>query len=532
MARTSTELLLTRADRDSSEAGKTSSDLLPPIVVDQALRRLQGLCAVFAAATPFAWLLPHLLAGTLIGELSRPWDSIPLLVAILFSALLFFLIRGTHLPKSTLVGLGLVYQVVVSYALAFAQGWGTFTGVPPHELNFDRVGISLVGVWMITGAVLVPHRPNRVFISLCLSALAPGIVLLLSSNAHGGPTLAWSEFGYVFVFPYLLCAVAAYLASQTLYRLGRDLHRATEMGAYRLVSMIGRGGMGEVWKAQHQMLARPAAVKLIRPEAVAVGNSERASSILDRFEREAQATAALTSHHTIELYDFGVSEAGSFYYVMELLDGVDLETLVLRHGPVAPERATFLLLQACHSLADAHHRKLIHRDIKPANIFVCHRGLEYDFVKVLDFGLVTRLNDEPDDVRLTAEGRVIATPAYLPPEMASGAPADPRSDIYALGCVAYWLVTGSLVFEAETTIEMILAHANKTPVAPSTLCEQEVSPVFDELVLQCLEKSPDDRPQSVAALVERLRDSQTSAEWTNADAAEWWANRESPTSRN
>jgi serine/threonine protein kinase len=281
--------------------------------------------------------------------------------------------------------------------------------------------------------------------------------------------------------------------------------------------------MGEVWRAKHRLLARPAAIKLIRTEAVAGGDPAAAQTALARFEREAQATSMLGSPHTIEIYDFGVTENGAFYYVMELLDGMDLRTLIDRHGPIAPNRTVFLLTQVCHSLADAHANGLIHRDIKPANIFTCRRGRDDDFVKVLDFGLVKETARQAKDVHLTVEGTTTGTPAFMAPEAVYGADrVDARSDLYALGCIAYWLVTGKLVFEGDTPIRMLLGHLNDPPPRPSTRTSQPLPPRFEQVILDCLEKDPGKRPDSADALSQRLEESLEGPRWTARDAREWW----------
>jgi hypothetical protein len=228
-----------------------------------------------------------------------------------------------------------------------------------------------------------------------------------------------------------------------LMRVGREVNRARELGSYRLVRLLGKGGMGEVWRAEHRMLARPADIKLIRPDTIPADSAE-ASRVLQRFEREAQATARLQSPHSIELYDFGMTNEGAFYYVMELLEGMDLKTLVQRFGPLPAGRAVSLLAQACDSLADAHHLGLVHRDVKPANLYACRKGLLVDFVKVLDFGLVITARDQPgEDMRLTRAGSATGTPSFMAPEMVvSHGELDGRADVYALGCVAYYLLTG------------------------------------------------------------------------------------------
>jgi len=257
---------------------------------------------------------------------------------------------------------------------------------------------------------------------------------------------------------------------------------------------------------------------------------------LKRFEREAQATAALGSPHTIRLYDFGTTEEGSFYYAMELLDGFDLESLVTRFGPVSPARAVDFLIQACNSLADAHHHGLIHRDIKPSNIYVCRLGIQFDFIKVLDFGLV-KLDHDPSGqaTQLTQEGLTTGTPAYLSPEVALGqGEVDARTDLYSLGCVAYWLVTGQLVFKGETPMQVVVDHIQTTPIPPSQRTELEIPSALEQIILSCLEKKPEKRPQTALELGERLAACEIREPWTQEDSRRWWAlNKpaEEPTSR-
>ncbi len=289
------------------------------------------------------------------------------------------------------------------------------------------------------------------------------------------------------------------------------------MGSYRLEELLGRGGMGEVWKASHRLLARPAAVKLIRIDP---GADSR--ELLRRFEREARATAALRSPHTVDVYDYGTTEDGTFYYVMELLEGYDLETLVNRFGRLPPGRAVYLLEQACHSLAEAHEGGLIHRDVKPANIYVCRYGIDADFVKLLDFGLVKNpVADARGSVTMT--GVIAGTPGYMSPEMGLGSPdVDWRTDIYALGCVAYWLVTGRRVFEEGPPMQVLMDHVQKTPVPPSQRVEGGLPAELDRVILACLEKDPNNRPQTARELAERLRAVSLDERWTEETARRWW----------
>ncbi len=285
---------------------------------------------------------------------------------------------------------------------------------------------------------------------------------------------------------------------------------------------LGAGGMGEVWRAKHHLLARPAAIKLVRPEFHGASDPARQEQLKERLGREAQATALMRSPHTIELYDFGVANDGTFYYVMELLDGFDLQSLVDKFGPVPAERAISMLLQVCHSLAEAHGEGLIHRDIKPANVYVCRYGREVDFVKVLDFGMVKSKRDDAE-TELTAEHAVAGTPAFMAPEQVLGSAAiDGRSDIYAVGCVAYWLVTGQLVFKGRTSMETMVQHTHDVPVPPSARTEMEIPPALDAIILACLAKDPSARPPSADALSEALASIDTRSRWTTGRAREWW----------
>ena len=249
------------------------------------------------------------------------------------------------------------------------------------------------------------------------------------------------------------------------------------VGSYRLMEPLGSGGMGEVWRAQHRLLVRPAAVKLIRQSGPFGATREQ---LVRRFEREAQITASLRSPHTVQLYDFGVTDSGNFYYVMELLEGLDLHSMVKRFGPQPTERVIMLLRQACRSLAEAHEHGLVHRDIKPANLFVTRLGHEYDYLKVLDFGIVKDRPDGPESSLLSAQGFLPGTPAFMAPEIVSGdRQVDGRADLYSLACTAYWAVTGQLVFEASTPTQMLLHHIQTPPVPPSQISELPIPKEFD-----------------------------------------------------
>jgi eukaryotic-like serine/threonine-protein kinase len=320
---------------------------------------------------------------------------------------------------------------------------------------------------------------------------------------------------------YLLVGVAVVI-SHVVSRLGQEVAKARELGSYQLGELLGRGGMGEVYKATHRMLARPAAIKLIRPEAIGAGDSPAGRVAALRFRREATAAANLRSPNTVELYDFGVTQDGTLYFAMELLDGLDLESLVRQNGPLPPARVIHILRQVCESLEEAHESGLVHRDIKPANIHIGRLGLRQDFVKVLDFGLVkSALESDLTQSLATGVGVTAGTPAYMAPEMALGKPVDGRADLYALGCVAYYLITGQLVFEAENGLQMLLKRLSEDPLPPSARSEVPVPAELERLVLSCLARNPEERPRRAADLSRALAAVRVEP-WTDEQAAQWW----------
>ncbi len=387
------------------------------------------------------------------------------------------------------------------------------------------LGLSWVAVWTVLYTVVVPTLPRRAVIAaLCSVSSVPVVVALMISADATAFRPSPAQFFFWLVFPYLLVVCMAYVGSRVVYNLGKEVSRARELGSYRLEEKLGQGGMGEVWRARHRMLARPAAIKLIRPSLAKNERPGVSEDAARRFEREAQVIARLRSPHTVELFDFGVEADGTFYYVMELLDGLDADTLLRRFGPTPADRAVYLLRQVCHSLSEAESCGLVHRDIKPANIFLCRYGEEYDFVKVLDFGIVKASSDGADaGPSATRENAVHGTPAFIAPEQALGAELDGRADIYATGCVAYWLLTGQLVFTADTAMGLLLQHAQTRPIPPSERTTQPIPAGLDDLVMACLAKDPADRPQSARELSLRLADVGGAATWTQDRARDWWA---------
>jgi len=506
--------------RDASPSTRVTG--LPPALLAQSARRLRLLALqytfVFFMSDPLLAILFPADRALFLGSALR-WA--PATASIAAGLLVAAVTWSSRIAVATVLDIGLVFEVFGSFGIAAAQ----YLDPSRYAAGPPWVGLSWVAVWMLGFTVVIPSQPRRALLAALASASSVPIVAGIAMATGLAPLrLAPLRFVFIIVVPYLLVVLVAYVGARIVYGLGTDLKRAQDLGSYRLVERLGQGGMGEVWRARHRMLARPAAVKLMRPEVLGGSSLERQSELHLRFEREAQATASLRSPHTIELYDFGVTDNGAFYYVMELLDGFDLETLVERFGPVSPARAIHLLTQVCHSLAEAHADGLTHRDIKPANVYACRYGREVDFVKVLDFGLVKSRGDErATEVSLTRDHHVGGTPAFMAPEQILGdKPTDGRSDIYAIGCLGYWLVTGQLVFSGRTPMETMLQHTQVKPVPPSQRTELEIPEAFDRVILACLEKLPDDRPATAEDLAARLASIETAGAWTQDAARLWW----------
>jgi eukaryotic-like serine/threonine-protein kinase len=386
-------------------------------------------------------------------------------------------------------------------------------------------------VTVMVRAILVPSGASR---TMVLSALAfvPTVIVCITRH-HPTQLLPGFTPGFQKLHMTLntvlwsvLGTTLATIVSRVIYGLRQQVAEANELGQYILEERIGGGGMGEVWRARHRLLIRPAAIKLIRPQALGAlgGDSEL---LMRRFEREARATAALKSPHTVQLYDFGATEDGRLYYVMELLDGLDLDTLVRHYGPLPAERVIHILRQVCSSLQDAHGNGLVHRDIKPANVVVSRAGTTFDFAKVLDFGLVkldtTRRAEDDAVARLSTEGSTSGTPAFMAPEVVLGdAVTDHRVDLYALGCVAYWLLTGKMVFEGSA-MQVMVHHAHTPPQPPSLRVEWPIPALLEDLIMACLEKDPTRRPPSAEVVSTRLNAVPLSSDWTVERAEDWWA---------
>lgn len=498
--------------RTPEPAGGTG---LPSDILAVASRRLGIVSLVWAGLAALLLLLnnvvsPILSPGVPLDD-AWPWPGNPVALGVVgVSIALFWYTRQKACDCQFSLDLGLYYEVLIAFAIGIVNQWTPNT-----------VGLSWICVLVLVHPMIVPNTRSRTLVAaLAAASMDPVGLAITGMRGVEIPTFAVILWTYL---PNYICAFLALIPSHVITGLGREVSHARELGSYQLGELLGRGGMGEVYHARHRMLHRPAAIKLVRPEALKATEFEPRDTVLRRFQREAEAAAQLHSPHTVALYDFGITKGGRFYTVMELLQGLDLESFVERFGPVSPARTVFLLQQACHSLSEAHALGLVHRDVKPANIYACRVGLQTDFVKVLDFGLVKGdLGEGKDRTKLTAPDITTGTPAYMSPELARAEDIDGRADIYALGCVAYWMLTGRLVFDADTPMKMMVAHIKNTPLPPSQHSEFDVSAEMDEIVLACLEKDRGKRPATADELAARLAACDVGEPWTQAQSTAWW----------
>ncbi len=412
--------------------------------------------------------------------------------------------------------------VLTFLALSLSPRWA-WDGSPIVEPLERALAFPLVmagSFFVVARAVVVPSHPVRtLWVSLATTLPVAVGAHLYNTSLPPGPLPSHPLVPSLAEIIWLLLGVAlAVMTSGVTYGLREAVREARRLGPYTLEEQIGTGGMGEVHRARHALLRRPVAVKLLPPE-------QSSGTSAERFEREAQLTALLTHPNTVAIYDYGRTEDGVFYYVMELLDGVDLEELVQEEGAQPPARVVHILRQVCGSLAEAHELGLIHRDIKPANVILTRRWGRADVVKVVDFGLVKDLEADPA-TGLTAENTLTGTPLYLAPEAIRSAKGVGRSsDIYAVGALGYFLLCGEPVFGGDSVVEVCGHHLHTAPTPPSERLGQPVSESLETVILSCLEKDPKERPPSAAALLTSLEDMPGVPEWTRNEALERWAQR-------
>lgn len=452
----------------------------------------------------WAWLRGSILVGTvgcfavLIGRRKMSLEEL----------------RGIELALFVPVGIQL-------YSLHLSAVWDAAEAMDRVKiLEVTHIATFGFALLMLAYGMFMPNGWRRTAVMLIPPALAP--LTIAASGLWFHPWLAEiftpRRLTEVALVPIAAAAVAVY-GTRTISMLRHEARLAKQLGQYRLTRELGRGGMGQVFLAEHQLLKRPCAIKVIHPQHIVDPHA------LARFEREVRSTARLSHWHTVEVYDYGHTDDGTFYYVMEYLPGMNLSELVQRHGPLPISRTIHFLRQTCAALKEAHREGMIHRDLKPANIYASERGGVYDVTKLLDFGLVADPRDGSwiTDDSLSQPTPFAGSPLYMSPEQAKGnLDIDCRSDIYSLGAVGYFLVTGHPPFEGKSPWRVMLAHA-RNPVNPPSELRSDLPSELEAILLKCLAKRPEDRYQDVGELADALDRCRHEHIWTYHDAESWWA---------
>lgn len=427
---------------------------------------------------------------------------------------------------------GVEYALFAALTLLWVYGryqslLSGFGGAAADMLLDGRTATIGLFLLLVVHGIFLPHHWSGTARVVLTMALAPAVVLVIFEARHpelirqAGELTSWPYVG-TNILIVLVGAILATFTSYTLNNLREEVHEARRFGQYQLVSKLGSGGMGDVYLAEHVLMKRPCALKLIHADSAANPLA------LSRFEREVKATASLTHPHTIEIYDYGHTNDGTFYYVMEYLPGLSLHELLAKYGPLPPGRAIYLLRQACSALAEAHAAGLIHRDLKPGNIYISERGGLCDFVKVLDFGLV-KVTQDPSAAQLTADHTISGTPLYMAPEQALGAErVDNRSDLYALGAIGYQMLSGRPPFPGENPMALLIAHARE-PVPKVSSIRSDAPADLEAVLMRCLAKSPEDRYSDALELEQALASCAAVNEWNAQQAAVWWHKTCAPT---
>ena len=483
-----------------------------------------GLLLALIFGTFFVWrLLSVLIGDDSPSQAFLPWQALS--VAAFGS--LWLLGRG-RLRSQRFLRLAEMAALAVAGGAATMMCWRISYAARP-----DSILLLCLSYTLILRAIMIPSTARRTFSYGVLVAI-PFLfsVYFIHSLKHDpsiytaaadprlrldARTIAarWTIIGGI----WWIAAVAITTAtSKVIYGLRQEVRDARRLGQYTLIEKLGQGGMGIVYRATHSMLRRPTAIKLLPPEKLLPESATR-------FDREVQLTAGLTHPNTIRVFDYGRTPEGIFYYAMEYLEGASLDEIVEESGPMPAKRVIHLLDQIAGALSEAHGIGLIHRDIKPANIFLTQQGGVADVAKVLDFGLVKQLEEsqlEKPSLDLTHDGKITGTPQYMAPEaITSPETVDARTDLYSLGAVAYFLLTGEHVFTGRTLVEVCSHHLHSAPLPPSARLGSELPSDLEQLVLSCLEKAPERRPASARALQAALRGCRDARSWSEEDAQRW-----------
>jgi hypothetical protein len=493
---------------------------------DQALRQFRlSRFGLALAVMSLGFVAANFLLSLWLGQLSFNRHSVLLLVASAAFAVLWLLMRGA--PRSP----QFVRTVELLTLFVGTAAFSATALVMDMLANPDMFVRTLLTYMLLVYAVYVPSTARHTLLVAGLMTLPLLGSIFLAFRAwdpalHDPPAAPWpkgqvGDMAYpatlVTAFFWAIVVAMAASFSQTIYGLRKAVNDSRKLGQYTLEEKLGEGGMGVVYRASHAMLRRPTAIKLLLPDRAG-------PEALSRFEREVRRTAMLTHPNTVTVFDYGQTTEGVFYYAMELLEGASLQEVVEIDGPQPAERVIHLLEQVAGSLAEAHDAGLIHRDIKPGNILVVDRGGIPDLVKVVDFGLVKDLRrGAAAEATLTTVDAITGTPHYMAPETINAPETvDARTDIYALGAVGYWLLTGTHVFRGNTVMDVLAHHLHSAPEPPSVRLSVPVERDLEKVLLACLAKRPDDRPESAQVLRDQLRACQAARRWTNHRAAEWW----------
>jgi hypothetical protein len=484
----------------------------------QALLRLRLRAAAFILLVGFGIFLIRHIAGVLTGEPLSP-------VLLGFHVLVVLVLGFSAAPLCRHCAFSMT-KLRISELIIFGLP-ALFFLMLQHRVTLEDVRRSFMPApmpfWLLlifTYGMFIPNTWRRAALVIGAMALAPVILMAVMMLAYAQVAGAMTVIGFVqHVLVLLVAAIASVFGTHLINALRREVFEAKQLGQYRLMRPLGAGGMGEVYLAEHRMLKRSCAIKLIHPEQA--GDPH----VLARFEREVRMTARLSHWNNVEIFDYGRTDDGTFFYVMEYLPGLSLEDLLERHGPLPAERVVHLLRQTCQALREAHGIGLIHRDIKPGNVFAAQRGGLYDVAKLLDFGLVKPVT-EAASARLTQDGAISGTPLFMSPEQArSQGDVDARSDIYSLGAVAYALLTGRPPFDGTNPMEVMVAHI-RDEVTPPSKHQPDVPADLEHVILRCLAKSPEGRFQDVDALEQALGECACADQWTQSHAARWWHENE------